>query len=240
MKFHISFLIMLFSLATSCRESNNTQKTSKFTKLTTQYLLTNEIRMKDREVVFGGSAYLIEMNKETYLCTAKHLTGPAMGFEPAIDLKSFKDSVLHWKAYPRNNKLSNDTLVVNELLFFDDNNDDLILLSLKTNPTKVGVLSPNFDKLEKGRRFRILACEYRDDDCFQKEYFGTFNGYTNTNQLEITMEASKLSIAGFSGAPILDENNKVVGHVLAGGDAGNGKINVYAAPIILANKIIKK
>ncbi|PHR23158.1 MAG: hypothetical protein COA38_17230, partial [Fluviicola sp.] len=39
---------------------------------------------------------------------------------------------------------------------------------------------------------------------------------------------------------VLDDKNKVVGHVLAGGDFGNGILKVYAAPISLTKKILGK
>ena len=236
MKLTLSLIIC--SLLFSCIQNKNATEL-KFSKLSTQYLLTNEISMKNRDIVEGGSSYLIDFNNKTYLCTAKHLTRSSMGFEPSMDLKTFKDSVTYWKAFPRNNKLVTDTLFIDDLFFFDEDYDDLILLSLKNNSKNIGVLHPNFNKLKKGTRVRILGCEYEDYECFQKEYYGTLNKYTIIDQIEIFMDSLNISTAGFSGAPVLDEKNQVIGHVLGGGDFGNGILKLYIAPIGLIKKILK-
>ncbi|MCJ8292468.1 MAG: trypsin-like peptidase domain-containing protein [Crocinitomicaceae bacterium] len=233
--------LLLFSCTQNIENNEVIKKNNTtFSVLSEQYLLTNEISMNNRNVVFGGSSYLINIKNETFLCTAKHLTGSAMGFEPSIDLRTFKDSLNYWKAYPRTNKRSDDTINVSDLLFFDEDYDDIILLNLENKPQNIGVLSPNFTKLKKGTRVRILGCEYEDYDCFQKDYFGTLNSYTTIDQMEIFMDSLDVSISGFSGAPVLDEKNQVVGHVLGGGNFGNGILKIYAAPISLAKKILKK
>lgn len=235
-----SFVIGIVVIIVGCKTDNSsTDEKESFNKLKKQYLLTNLISIKKRNITYGASSYLIRYKNKIYLATAKHLTRYEMGFEPALNLKTYKDSVNYWKAFPRNNQLSNDTIYTSDLYFFDDDGDGYILLGVKNKPTNLGVLTPNFKQLKKGSKVKILGCEYEDNDCFQNEFYGTLNNYTIMDQIEIFMDSTNISFAGFSGAPVLDMNNNVIGHILGGAMCSDGNFKVYAAPITLIKKIIK-
>ncbi len=229
------FTIILFAACSS------NEKTSVFyfpQLKQTQYLLTNEISIKKRGFVYGGSSYLLDLDGSTYLVTAKHLTGDAMGFDPALDLKTYSDSANYWHGFPRTETLSEEIVETTDLLYGEDIMDDVILLKIKKQPKEIGVFQPNFERLKAGDRVSIIGCEYGDSDCNQKQFFGTFQQYTIADQMEIFMDSSNIQPAGMSGAPVVDNEFRVVGHVLAGGVFGEKKIlKIYLAPIDLVKKI---
>lgn len=230
----ITLLIIAITVI-SCKTSAKGE-TNNETPLREHYLLTNEISMKGREVAYGASSYLVELDNTVYLCTAKHLTRSAMGFNPPIDLETYSDSVNYWIAYPRSGKIK-DSIFTAEMYYNDDIMDDLILFSIKQKPENISVLQPSFTKLKKGETVRILGCEYSETDCSQKSYFATINQYTITDQIEIYMDSSDVDVSGFSGAPVLNSSNKVIGHILAGGNFGDGIMKLYLAPISWAKKV---
>lgn len=205
----------------------------------TQYLLTNEINMKNRRIVCGASAYLLELNGVPYLATAKHLTTDAMGFDPPIDLKTYSDSVNYWYGYPRTKALTNEKIETESLLYHDDVMEDVILLKLKRKPIEIAVFKPNFKRLNKGDRVSVIGCEYTDPDCNQKQFFGTFQQYTMVDQMEIFMDSSSIILPGMSGTPIVDEEFRVVGHVMGGMVGEKGILKLYCAPIDWVNRIKK-
>lgn len=237
----ITLLLCLSLLFVECNQNPEAKQKKEvvFEELSSQYLLTNEISIENREIVYGGSSYLINYHGEVYLCTAKHLTTGAMGFEPSLNLKKYKNEAEYWTAYPRNDKLANDTISTDQLFFSNNEFEDIIALSLVEVPENIGVLTPQFSKLEKGARLRILGCEYSDYECNQKSHFGTFDSYINDREMMVNMDESDISLSGFSGAPVLDEHNKVVGHLVAGSGGDGEALTVYLTPIQLIKKFLK-
>jgi len=232
MKFSI-----ILSLAFYLFACNQQEQLVEIPPIEKQYVLTNEISMRGREVVIGASSYLVELNGKLFLCTAKHLTTSDMGFEPSIDLKTFKDSLLYWKVYARTDNKTDEVVDV-EKLFYADNDDDIILFSIKNKPKEIGVLKPQFKKLPSGSKLRILGCQYSDIDCSQKVYSGVLKAYTIADKIEVHMD-STIELSGFSGAPVLDDDNNVIGHVSSGGTLSDNILRVYVTPMYLVNNISK-
>ncbi|AEA42559.1 trypsin-like peptidase domain-containing protein [Fluviicola taffensis] len=229
---------LLIGITLSCSSSEKKAKVFYFSQLQqTQYLLTNQISMKNRGLATGASSYLLELYDSTYLVTAKHLTRDAMGFSPALDLETYSDSVNFWYGLSRTSQLSLEIIETTDLLYCDEIMDDLIMLRVKDKPKEIGIFQPNFKRLKKGDRVSIIACEYSDIGCNQKQYFGTFQQYTVVDQMEVFMDSSNIEPAGMSGAPVVDDQFKVVGHVLAGGVGDKGILKLYLAPIDLVKRI---
>jgi predicted chitinase len=80
-----------------------------------QILLTNEYKLNN-SFGYGASSFLIKSDLDTYLCTAKHLLGEAMGINPEIKTSRFNSSLEYWNAYPRSGKIANDTISVTKLI----------------------------------------------------------------------------------------------------------------------------
>lgn len=207
-------------------------------KIDKQYLLTNEIKFKERNLVLGASAYLVKGSKgNIYMCTARHLMGPDMGLDPAINTSDFKDSLEFWYIYPRKEKYTNETLEVTDLLNFKNEEHDISIFKLKSPPKKIGVLEPRYTQLEKGEKVRILGCEYSDEPCFQKIWYGTINDYTIADQIEVFMDKNDIEVPGFSGAPVIDASNHVIGHLIAGA-VFSDTLKVYIQPINVVKKYL--
>lgn len=239
MKLNLCFLIAGLFLFVACGGNGVRTNQKKFAfDSRKHYLLTNKISIKGRESVTGASSYLVEINGKLYLSTARHLTGGAMGFNPAIDLKTYSDSVDFWKAYVRGN-IIDDTVVTRALLYHPDDIYDIVLLEVNKKPGKIDVLKPEFKKLSRGDKILVLGCEYSDASCVQNTFVAKVTRYTEIDQLEAIVEEKNIDLAGFSGAPALDENGKVIGHVLAGGEISDGKFVLYLAPIHQAKLVLK-
>ncbi|WP_341902451.1 serine protease [Fluviicola taffensis] len=193
--------------------------------------------MKNRSLASGASSYLLEFDGSTYLVTAKHLTRDEMGFSPALDLETYSDSVNYWYGLSRTRTLSKEIIETTDLLYGEDIMDDLIMLKLKNEPKEIGIFKPNFNRLKPGDRVSIIGCEYSDPDCNQKQFFGTFQQYTVVDQMEIFMDSSNIEPAGMSGAPVVDDQFRVVGHVLGGMVGEKGILKLYLAPIDLVKRV---
>lgn len=201
-----------------------------------QYLLTNKISMKHRPVVSGASSFLVRLNGSVYLCTAKHLTQGPMGFEPALELSTYNDSVNYWRAFPRTNKLSGETIETGKLLHNGAEKEDVILLELKKEAEQTGVLQADFRRLKEGERLRILGCQYKDAGCHQQEYSGTFIRYTANDEIEMRVDSPDVEMVGMSGAPVVDDNLKVVG-IVSAGLLTKEMLKAYIAPVDFLKRI---
>lgn len=233
---HLFFGVILLTVCSSCEQKK--PSVFHFPQLNrTQYLLSNEISMKNRSLASGASSYLLEFGGSTYLVTAKHLTRDAMGFSPALDLETYSDSVNYWYGLSRTQTLSKEIIETTDLFYGEDIMDDLIMLKVKDEPKEIGVFQPNFKRLKPGDRVSIIGCEYSDPDCDQKQFFGTFQQYTVVDQMEIFMDSANIQPAGMSGAPVVDDQFRVVGHVLGGMVSEKGILKIYLAPIDLVKRI---
>lgn len=233
------FLPVLILLLTCCSGESKSPNIFYFSQLKKkQYLLTNDISVKNRELASGASAYLIEHDGSIYFVTARHLTTDAMGFVPALDLNTYPDSINFWNGYPRTGALSEEIIATpKELLYSKDDMDDLVLFKLKNKPREIGVFKPDFTLLETGDRVSVIGCEYADSDCNQKQFFGTFQQYGD-NLIEVVMDSTNIQIAGMSGAPVVNDQFEVIGHLIAGGISEQKNMVVYITPIDLIKKII--
>lgn len=233
----IAPILLLNFIVISCSSNPVKQEEKIIPTGQKQFLLTNEISFGNRPLVLGASSFLLQLNDAVYLCTAKHLTGEAVGFEPTINLKTYGDSIGYWLAFPRTPQLSSDTIQTGALLHSGNNAEDVILLQVTNKTGGIGVLKPTFNRLKNGDRVRVLGCEYADTDCYQKEFFGTFQRYTEDNYLEIVMDSSNIQFAGMSGAPVVDHQLNVVGILVGGSTEQDGSMKIYLTDIALVKKI---
>ena len=218
--------VFLFILTFSCSSQNKETsthtlqhwKTNNYTD-SVQILLTNEYKIRD-SYSFGASSFLIKTKKDTLLCTAKHLLGDAMGIIPEVKTDSFNSLLNYWKAFPRNNTISSDTVFGKTLLNKGINATDIILQKCAIEKhSKIQVLQPRFSKIKKGERLDVIGCEYSDFDCHQKTFSVIMDTY-QSGQIWVKSK-SKFDASGFSGAPVIDANGYVIGVISAGSEFGN-------------------
>ncbi len=201
-----------------------------------QILLTNEYQL-NQSLEYGASSFLIKAKGDTLLCTAKHLLGEAMGISPEIKTDEFNSSLEFWIAYPRNGKITNDTISVSKLITEKQNDDDIILLDCHLGKENAIVpLTPRFSKPAKEERFELIGCQYSDSECHQQIYFATMDSYQG-GQILLKSEV-KFAPIGFSGAPVIDSNGFVIG-LLSGGGEFEGELYLGVEPISKVENYLK-
>jgi len=193
-----------------------------------QILLTNEYQL-NKSYSYGASSFLIKAKGDTLLCTAKHLLGDAMGISPEIKTNKFNSSLKFWKAYPRNDLITNDTISISKLVTEKQNNSDIILLDCQIEKgNAIMPLTPRLSKPLKGERFELIGCEYSDSDCHQRRYFATMDSWEG-GQILLKSEVD-FTPSGFSGAPVLDSKGYVIG-LLSGGGKFEGELYLAIEPM---------
>lgn len=219
--YYFLFVVILFS---SCLDDQKYAQTESWMSDgfidSTQILLTNQYSFRDLEKD-GASSFLIASTEDTFLCTAKHLLGDAMGFIPEIPTIQFDTALDYWKAFPRTNKLSSDTVAIQSIINSRHSPKDVILLtcSIPSN-SNLQVLQPRLSRIEVGETLYLIGCEYSDSECHQRLYETKLDAYYE-GMLSFAID-STVQLSGFSGAPILDEKGYVVGVLSAGYDDDNG------------------
>lgn len=193
-----------------------------------QILLTNEYQLNE-SFGYGASSFLVKAKGDTLLCTAKHLLGEAMGISPEIKTENFNSALVYWKAFPRNNKLSNDTIFSNKLVTIQASSVDIILQECELGKgINIIVLTPRLSKALQGEKFEIIGCEYSDSECHQRKYYATMDSYEG-EQILLKSE-TKFTPSGFSGAPVIDAHGLVIG-VLSGGGDFEGELYLSIEPL---------
>lgn len=234
----LTFTLSLYFINTHSQTITNKKqawKTNDYIN-SSQILLTNEYKFGN-SVFNGASSFLIETAKDTLLCTAKHLLGDAMGVIPEIKTSQFNKKLQYWKVYPRNNKLSKDTIWCTQLINEELNDIDIILLNCKLNQfNNIIPLKPRLTPLKSGEKLEIIGCEYEDFNCHQKKYNAILKDHYEE---KILIESkTKFSMSGFSGAPVIDSNGYIVGVLSGGGEIG-GQLYLTVTPITKLKNYLK-
>ncbi|MFT6747894.1 MAG: hypothetical protein ACJAZ2_002251 [Glaciecola sp.] len=192
-----------------------------------QILLTNEYQLNESRA-HGASSFLILAKGDTVLCTAKHLLGDAMGISPEIKTEKFDSALVYWKAFPRNNLLSSDTIYSTKIITKQTDSVDIILQNcVHGMENNIIVLKPRLSKAAQGEKFEIIGCQYSDSECHQRKYYATMDSYEEGKMFLIS--ETKFIVPGFSGAPVIDSNGLVIG-VLSGGGELEGELYLAIEP----------
>ena len=193
-----------------------------------QILLTNSYEFKHRTIGLGASSFLLRSEKDTFMCTAKHLLGSGMGVEPEVPADSVNVLLENWLIYPRSNEISSDTLKVVKLVSLTKSEKDIMLFEIEKEHHDIQPLKPNFKKLRLGELVQIIGCEYATEHCRQDMFKASIYSY---EEGKILLQAiDNFVVAGFSGAPAVDKNGHVIG-VLSGGGEYEGVMILVLEPI---------
>lgn len=210
-----------------------------------QVVLTNEFEFKERVAgaSFGASSFLVmtESRKDTFMCTAKHLLGEAMGIKPAITLDSFDILLTKWEVMPRTATLTADIIAVENILTKEQNGRDIALFNIEEKAHQIQPLQARFTPVKEKEELFVLGCAYADENCHQKVYSVLGLGYDDEEggdgQLIVAM-LDKVVMSGFSGAPVVDKQGFVVG-IVCSSAKGEGAEYIFVEPITTVQKYLK-
>jgi hypothetical protein len=190
-----------------------------------QVLLTNYAYFKGhKEVMYGASAFLVNYRNKVYAVTAKHMLGPDMGIKPEIKPRDLNRYLIEWVMFPRIPvHPKTDTIKVRSGgLNYDSLDKDILLLEV-TGPKGIYPLTPAFTIPTRGDRLYIIGCPYSQRNCKQNIYPVTFERYEAETSMLDCIITMNFELAGFSGAPIVNANGKVVGVFTSGWEEGKTK-----------------
>lgn len=228
---HFCFLTLLLFSTLNCNEVHVESKPNdsivQDLVSKNQILLTNRAKFRNHEdEMNGASSFLIKYNQNVFAVTAKHLLGEAMDVQPEIQPTDLNKILLTWKMFPRIPiDPQFDTVNVNaKKLNYDSLKKDILLLHVEDLKSRVYQLTPNFLLPNIRDTYYLIGCPYSESECKQNIYPIIYSGfYEEKSMLTFTM-ASDVKIAGFSGAPIIDFEGKVVAVLTSGWREGNTNI----------------
>lgn len=203
--------LSLFALALlSCTVSQNEYWWEKPSDEWPQILLSNSIEFRDRPAVSGASAFLLYYNNDTVVCTARHVVEKPIGIVPSVPQDSVNTLLKQWSVFARATALF-DTIPVSKLRNTNPAPADFLVLDIQTKNTQITALEPILDSVHENDIIYVLGCERSDKDCQQNVYISKVR-WTVDKQIIVEPE-SKFNAAGFSGAPAINKQGKVVGVV---------------------------
>lgn len=167
----------------------------------------------------AGNGFIVSVNKTDYAITAKHI----LMIVKTDKMKSvdFSGEVKQWKMFDRNN--ASHYLIVDELinannqekLEWETLNNDWIVFSIKENNTGNRPVEFRNKPLVKGERLYVVGWSYQDNKGPQRTYEFEFDKTADDLHTLIQIKGPK-SLAGLSGSPIVDRQNRLVGLVSTG------------------------
>ncbi|WP_231426652.1 trypsin-like serine protease [Pedobacter sp. Leaf250] len=246
MKWNFLTALMLFLFANCFSQEKVSSK--KFEEIT----LLNRIdfiESKYDQPKFG-CGFLLKYKQDTFAITAKHL----LKFIKSDEMKgvSFDNGIKKWSMFPLLKPAEN--VVVEKLLNENKNEpitekttyeDDWLIFSLKENHSKAKPLEFREKPLIQGEKFFVVGwtrkMESGEQRVYEFEYFKTLGKRILLNEIIVPEQ-----FGGLSGAPVVDENGKVVG-VVSGKttDPDSGKsyfspCDVNGLKIYLENNVNRK
>ncbi len=217
-------------------KNTSTANIDKFLKK--QILLTNRAEFTNNRKLQGASGFLIKYNDSTFAVTARHLLGEAGGIEPEIVPTDLSKSFGRWEMMPRVlNKAAKEIVKLNvEGLDFSQSINDILLLKVNSGDFEIEPLIPNFELPAVGEQLFLIGCPYSESNCKQNVYPAKFEEYVAGKALLGAEFDSKVNLAGFSGAPLVNSSGEVVG-VLVSDMEFEGKTYILATHIKEIQKI---
>src|SRR3954447_17925429 len=179
-----------------------------------QLVLTNEASFQGHSPLQGASAFLRRMpDGEIVVGTAKHLIKKPGGVDPPIALPDLDGVLTSWRVFPRTVK---DHAIAAKGVDERTNAEvlhDWLLLRISGAPAKLPStpLIPRSDPVRVGETVYLVGVPYSDRSSAQNVYKGVVTARPKDNYFTYEF-APPVHIAGFSGAPIVDEKGLLVGH----------------------------
>jgi len=181
--------------------------------------LVNEIAFFDSK--FDQSrfscGFLVKYGKDTLAITAKHLLNVIKSEQ--MKAVSFENNIKSWNLYPLTKKAE---LVITDKLLNEDKGEllknkstyvnDLLVFSIKENRSKVKPLEIRTAPLVPGEKLYAIGWTRKMESGEQRVYEFEFYKIMGNRILLKDVVVPEL-FGGLSGAPVVDENGKLVGIV---------------------------
>ena len=180
--------------------------------------------------------FLLKYGKDTLAITAKHL----LNIIKSDNMKtvSLESSIKSWSLYPLT---KNAELVITDKLLNENKNEllankstydnDLLVFSIKENHAKVKPLEIRTSALIPGEKLYAVGWTRKMESGEQRVYEFEFYKIIGNRILLKDVIVPEL-FGGLSGAPIVDENGKVVG-IVSGSTADTETKKKYFSPFYL-------
>lgn len=180
----------------------------------------------------ASNGFLVAYDGKSYAITAKHILMIAKTDE--MKFVDFEGGLKQWKMHPKNDstkhiitdKLLNtnkkDSLTWNYMDTNWDTYEDWLVFSVKENKTNHTPLSLRKKPLKKGELLYAVGWTYKDTVGSQRAYEYKFDA-TEGNFHNLIQISGPKSLGGLSGAPVVDNQGKIVGLVSSGGEDENTK-----------------
>ncbi|WP_316770137.1 serine protease [Pedobacter frigiditerrae] len=180
--------------------------------------------------------FLLKYGKDTLAITAKHLLNVIKSDH--MKAVSLQNSIKSWSLYPltKNNELVITDKLLNENkaeLLADKSTyiNDLLVFSIKENNSKVKPLEIRTTALVEGEKLYAVGWTRKMESGEQRVYEFEFYKIIGNRILLKDVIVPEL-FGGLSGAPIVDENGKVVG-IVSGSTADPDTKKKYFSPFYL-------
>lgn len=167
----------------------------------------------------AGNGFIINHNDNDYAISAKHIL--MIVKTDKMQFVDFSGELKQWKMYDKNN--ADRFLIVDELLNANKKerldwqtlSNDWVVFSIKENHTGYTPLRIRQEPLVAGEQLTVVGWSYGDKNGPQRrydyEFESTIDGLHKLKQIK-----GPQSLAGLSGSPVVDKNNRVVGVVSSG------------------------
>lgn len=223
MKSKIYYLLFIFALA-SCSKAQFSESPKQFPSTS----LINHFEYFEGEHKFYqlGTAFLIKYKNDTFAITAKHILAVLKpDSSKNLTLENF---IKTWTMRPLNKE--NEIVIVDKLLNEDEKESlkskklyekDWLVFSIKENNANVIPLEFRENPLIKGEKLYAIGwtrhMKEGNQRVYEFEYYKTKGTHHLMKKLIIPEK-----MGGLSGAPVVDEDGKLVGIV------SNSKFNLFS------------
>lgn len=167
----------------------------------------------------AGNGFIVNVKGKDYAITAKHIL--MIVKTDKMESVDFSGELKQWKMFDKNNP--SHFLIVDQLinankaekLEWQTLQNDWIVFSIKENKTENKPLKFRNHPLIKGEKLYVVGWAYQDKEGPQRTYEFEFDITEDDLHTFMQIKGPK-SLAGLSGSPIVDAQNRVVGLVSTG------------------------